>query len=216
MFTGKHHTAVKTLTGRQFSYQTDICKAGQEFWELRERKQKLGENNPSRFPPTLHPQRLGPKGSFNFREVTADKGGHQKVLIQVSLSSPPRFHHPRWKSRPLLQALITVGVVGTGHLHQSWLMWSTMGRSECVASHILNPLSNTFSRCSLEREHVCSITLTPDVPSKQPVEGQTQQCRATEKSILFLLMRTKPTSGSPSSGSPCLYDAWQRICQRRQ
>lgn len=66
MLTGKHHTAVKTVTGGEFSYQTDTCKAGEEFCELGERKTKLGENNPGRFPPTPHPERLGPKGAFNF------------------------------------------------------------------------------------------------------------------------------------------------------
>lgn len=43
-----------------------------------------GENDPSRLPPTSHPKRLGPKGAFNFCEVTPNKGGHQKILIQVS------------------------------------------------------------------------------------------------------------------------------------
>lgn len=39
MLTGKQHTAVKTVTGGEFSYQTDVCKAGEEFWQLREGKQ---------------------------------------------------------------------------------------------------------------------------------------------------------------------------------
>lgn len=43
-----------------------------------------GENDPARLPPTRPSLRLGPKGAFNFCEVTPDKGGHLKVLIQVS------------------------------------------------------------------------------------------------------------------------------------
>lgn len=35
-----------------------------------------GENDPARLPPTPLPKRLGPKGDFNFCEVTPDKGGH--------------------------------------------------------------------------------------------------------------------------------------------
>lgn len=35
-----------------------------------------GENDPARLPPTPLPERQGPKGAFNFCEVTPDKGGH--------------------------------------------------------------------------------------------------------------------------------------------
>lgn len=82
--TGKHHTAVKSVTGSEFSYQTDICNAGEEFWELRQRENNARRKWPLQIASHAHPKRLGPEGAFNFCDVTPNKGGNQKVLIQVS------------------------------------------------------------------------------------------------------------------------------------
>lgn len=84
LLTGKHHTAVKSVTGSKFSNQTDICMAGEEFWELKQRENNAWRKWPLQIASHAHPKRLGPEGAFNFCEVISNKGGHQKVLIQVS------------------------------------------------------------------------------------------------------------------------------------
>lgn len=107
------------------------------------------------------------------RQMIASISFKGKVCETGSLG---QVQQRRWKSRTLLWALITVGAIGTWHHHLSRLMWSPVGRSECVGSHMalnvslhtswtLHPIFSPDT--ALERSYaspVCSITYAALLP----------------------------------------------------
>lgn len=199
MLTGKHHTAVKTVTGGEFSYQTDICRAGEEFWESRDRKQSQEKITPKDFCPRPTLKDWVPKEPLTFIRSLPTKvpirvpfyfirsppltlvfivfirqARHVSVLFRPRLSDcrnglhflfkKPFAHHYSlfmivvnchaccYVDKAPLEVVKPKQLIATWHRHRSWLMWSTVGRSKCVASHMALNVSPPFLFLYQERQ----------------------------------------------------------------